>query len=347
MMDEILENRRIAAVAGKFLRPPHRLNGLHESDAEIITLDPDFDRALAITTDALSEEIASGLYAEPFRAGWMLAMANFSDLAAVGADPLGLVVTITYPPAAGEGILEGLAEGIAAACRRVGTYVLGGDTNQGERIFLSGCAIGLVPKPVVLTRKGILPGDRVYLSGEAGLGGVFALLRLTEPAIPVPASFYVPVARMREGRVIRGRASACMDTSDGVLHTLDTLMRLNGVRFILDSDWPKILHPEVLKVCRARGIPPWLSLASVHGEFELCFTVAPQKEEALLRAANEAGWSPIRVGEVVSGAGVGIRTGEKVVDLDTARIRNIADSAASDPLRYVAELVGLAREVGL
>jgi len=347
MMDQILENRRIAAVAGRFLRPPHRVNGLHESDAELITLDPGFDRVLAITTDALSEEISSGLYAEPYRAGWMLAMANFSDLAAVGADPLGLVVTMTCPPSHGEGLLEGLADGISAACRTIGTYVLGGDTNQGERTFLSGCAVGLVPKAAVLTRKGILPGDKVYLSGEAGLGGVFALLRLMEPAVPIPLSFYVPVARIREGMSLRGRASACMDTSDGVLHTLDTLMRLNGVRFILDSDWSRILHPEALKVCQARGIPPWLSLASVHGEFELCFTVAPDREEALLAAAREAGWSPIQIGEAVFGTGVGIRTGDKVVDLDTARIRNIADSAASDPRRYVAELMTLAREAGI
>jgi thiamine-monophosphate kinase len=346
-MDQILENRRIAAVAGRFLRPPHRLNGLHESDAELITLDPGFDRVLAITTDALSEEISSGLYAEPYRAGWMLAMANFSDLAAVGADPLGLVVTITSSPAQGDGFLEGLAEGISAACKTIGTYVLGGDTNQGERAFLSGCAVGLVPRSALLTRKGILPGDTVYLSGQAGLGGVFALLRLMEPAVPMPPSFYIPVARIREGMNLRGRASACMDTSDGVLHTLDTLMRLNGVRFILDSDWSRILHPEALKVCQARGIPPWLSLASVHGEFELCFTVAPEREEALLAAAHEAGWSPIRIGETVPGTGVGIRTGGKVVDIDTARIRNVADSAASDPRRYVAELMALAREAGI
>ncbi|NTV82236.1 MAG: hypothetical protein HGA24_12560, partial [Candidatus Aminicenantes bacterium] len=153
MMDEILENRRIAAVAGRFLRPPHRLNRLHESDAELITLDPGFDRVLAITTDALSEEISSGLYAEPYRAGWMLAMSNLSDLAAVGAEPLGLVVTITCAPEPGEGFLEGLADGISAACGTIGTYVLGGDTNQGERTFLSGCAVGLVPKAAVLTRK--------------------------------------------------------------------------------------------------------------------------------------------------------------------------------------------------
>jgi len=347
MMDQILENRRIAAIAGRFLRPPHRLNRLHESDAELITLDPGFDRVLAITTDALSEEISSGLYVEPYRAGWMLAMSNLSDLAAVGAEPLGLVVTITCAPEPGEGFLEGLADGISAACGTIGTYVLGGDTNQGGRTFLSGCAVGLVPKAAVLTRKGVLPGDKVYLSGPAGLGGVFALLRLTEPARPIPPSFYVPVARIREGISLRGIASACMDTSDGVLHTLDTLMRLNGVRFILDSDWPKILHPEALKVCSARDIPAWLSLASVHGEFELCFTIPPDREEALLMAARQAGWSPIPVGEAVPGTGVGIRSGERVVDLDTARIRNMADSAASDPRRYVAELMTLAREAGI
>jgi len=347
MTDQILENQRIGLIAQQFLNPPNRLNKIHEADAEIIEMVPGSSHYLAITTDALSEEIASGLYADPFLAGWMLAMANFSDLAAVGAEPLGLLVTITYPEGTDSSYLKALATGISSACQQLNTYVLGGDTNFGERIFLSGCAVGLVPKDSVILRVGSQPGDKLYLSGLAGLGSIFALLRLIEPSLRLPLSFYQPEARIAQGKIIRKYCSGCMDTSDGVFHTLDTLMRLNNCRFVLTPDWSRILHPVVLQVCRERHIPEWLSLASVHGEFELCFTIKPDREKPFLREAAAADWFPIAIGTTTTGKGVGIKSRGDVIDIDTVWIRNIAETAGSDPKKYLAELLQFTGRMGL
>jgi thiamine-monophosphate kinase len=345
MMNQISENRRIDLVARHFLNAPHRINNIHEADAEIVDLGESSEKYLAITTDALVEEISSGLYDDPALIGWMLATANFSDLAAVGADPLGLLVTMNYPPSQDEAYVTKLAEGISEACQKLGTFVLGGDTNQADSVFLSGCAVGLVPKKSVLTRVGAKPGDKIYLTRPAGLGSIYAFLRMTGQDGRLPKSYFRPLARIREGQLVREFASCCMDTSDGLLHTADTLMRLNRCQFVIQDRWARILHPLALEVCKAQNLPPWLVLAAVHGEFELCFTLRPAKERAFLEAASGAGWAPVAVGEVIEGEVVSIRTGENLVPLDTAMIRNIAEEAGSNPKAYIGRLLEIAREV--
>jgi len=345
MSDPILENRIIDEFTRRFVPPPHRLNGPHGADAELIALGPGSGRLLAVTTDALSEEAASGLYDDPRLLGWMLVQANFSDLAAVGADPLGILVAITYPPSAGNEDLARLAEGISEACGALGTYVLGGDTNQGREWSLCGTALGLVPQGRTVTRLGARPGDKLYVSGPCGQGSAYAFLKLFAPQAVSSLAFFHPVARLAEGRVVREHASAAMDTSDGLLHTADTLARLNRCRFVLDDEGRSV-HPVALEMCRAQKFPSWLALASVHGEFELCFTLPPENVAAFLAAAAGLAWQPVCIGEVETGEGVSIRSGTDLLPLDTARIRNLAATAGSDPASYVRELINYGREVG-
>jgi thiamine-monophosphate kinase len=347
MIEEILENRRIDKIARTFISSPHKVGKIHEVDAEIIDWDKQSQNYLALTTDALVEEVSSGLYSDPYFLGWMLAMVNFSDLAAVGAEPLGMLLSIAYSPKESDEFLAKLADGISDACQRLGTFVLGGDTNLGERLFLCGCAVGIVPKTSFITRKGAQPGDRLYMTQPAGLGNVYAFLKMTGLKENLSESFYQPVARLKEGKIIRKFANCCMDTSDGVIHTVDTLMRQNHSQFVIHDDWERILHPIALQVCRAQDLPPWLALTGVHGEFELCFTLSPQKEDAFLIEAAKIGWHPILIGKICEGKGVSIRTADELVALDTAGLRNLADQAGTDPLSYIKTLMEWASISGI
>ena len=344
-MKDIFENLMIERIARNFVQAPHKRNKIHESDAELIDIREDSQHYLAVTTDSIVEEVESGLYDDPFLIGWMLAMVNFSDLAAVGAEPLGLLVSLSLPTFQDESFMTKLAEGISEACQSLDTYVLGGDTNQGKSLFLSGSAVGRVPKKSALTRKGARPKERLYLTGPAGLGNIFAFVKMFGKDKPLKKSGYQPVARIEEARTVREYASCCMDTSDGLVHTLDTLMRLNRCGFVLSSDWDRILHPIARQVCRAQGLPSWLVLAAVHGEFELCFTVNPRQESVFLREAAKAGWDPVLIGEVTEGMSIRIRTPDHIVPLDTLQIRNLSHTMSSDPARYVQELLNIARTV--
>ena len=347
MMKDVLENVMIDKVARNFLPSPQRRNKIHEADAELIDTGNNSEKYLAVTTDALVEEVETRLYDDPFLIGWMLAMANFSDLAAVGAEPLGLLLSLSFSPSQDERFITKLTEGISAACQRLNTFVLGGDTNQGKELFLSACAVGLVPKESAVSRIGAKPGDKLYLTGPAGLGNIYAFLKLSGKDKQLNRSFYQPVARIEESKIVREFAGCCMDTSDGVIHTLDTLMRLNRCGFVLFSDWDRILHPIAHQACRDQNIPPWLALAAVHGEFELCMTIHPRNESTFLSAASTAGWNPVLIGEVTTGMNVSIEDSDRIVPLDTGRIRNLSSTTGSKPDLYVKELFDIARKAGI
>jgi len=111
MLNDIAENRLIEAIAGKFARSPRQLNSRHGADAEIVRLSDTC--TLAITTDSIAEEIAAGLYSDPYLIGWMTVMANLSDLAAVGAEPVGLVISEILDASCSDEFLSRLHEGMS------------------------------------------------------------------------------------------------------------------------------------------------------------------------------------------------------------------------------------------
>jgi hypothetical protein len=90
-----------------------------------------------------------------------------------------------------------------------------------------------------------------------------------------------------------------------------------------------------------------VALAAVHGEFEVCFTIRPDRENDFLSAAGAEGWSPVFIGSVDEGLAVSIRRGEGRVPLDTALMRNLAASAGADPQAYIGKLLEIAREAGV
>ncbi|MFH1010686.1 MAG: thiamine-phosphate kinase [bacterium] len=315
------------------LRAPNQVNGLHESDAELVDLGQGYDELLAVTTDSIAEEVAAGLYSDPWQMGWMTAMVNFSDLVAVGAKPLGLLTALTFPLDVDGGFIEKLGLGIASACQSCGAFVLGGDTNFAESLLLSATGIGTVPRSSYLTRKGCSPGDRVFLSGPAGSGNAYAFMRLQNHGLDT--SFFSPSARIKEGIALRGIASCCMDTSDGVLVTLDTLTRLNHYGFVIREDWERILHPAALKLCQQHQIPPWAALAGIHGEYELCFCLSPEREAAFLAHAETLGWRPILLGEVVENVGIFFERGGERMPLNLDSFRGLSNELCGNPADYI------------
>ena len=97
MSDPVLENAYIERLVRELPRSPLQLNRLQEADAELIRL-PGTTAVVALKTDAIVEEIETGLYADPWLLGWMAVTVNASDLAAVGAEPVGVLLNETLAP---------------------------------------------------------------------------------------------------------------------------------------------------------------------------------------------------------------------------------------------------------
>jgi thiamine-monophosphate kinase len=337
----VLEHQLIGRLAAGLPRSPLQINGLHESDAELVRL-PGSELVLAVTTDALAEELATGLYRDPWHIGWMLVMVNASDLAAVGAEPLGILLCESLPPDAAPEWLDALQRGITEAAVATGLAVLGGDTNASAAPHLAGTAIGLVRGPPFLTRRGCRPGDLLYASAPLGAGGAYACARLLRPA---GAEFpFRPIARLAEGQMLRGRATACMDTSDGALATLDELMIRSGVGFRVDTPLEDWTDPQASAVAAAAGLPPWTLHAGPHGEFELVFTVPAYREAELLRAAAAIDWIPVRLGTAVPQAELTLSLDGAPRQIDTRRLRNLFTEVGGDPQRYLESLKAMANK---
>lgn len=348
-LEEIKENREINSWVKQFIRAPHQINRSHESDAELIELEGNGSRLLAVSIDSVSEEVAFGLYRNPFTLGWITVMASFSDLAAVGAEPLGMVVAVAIESERSREFREAIAKGVSAACQELGVFVLGGDTNTSPALSLTGCALGLVDKKHKMLRRGCRAGDVVFLSGQAGKGNALGLVRLSGLAEGYfSEESYRPIARLQEGRLIREYATCCMDTSDGLLITLDQLMRVNKLGFQINAGWENILAPEVVELCRKTKVPFWFMAAGIHGEFELVFTVPSGKIEAFMKDSKNRNFHPIQLGRVQHSPDLKLAfpSGEAVV-IDMAPLRNLWANPVGDMRLTMQEYHRWGRKWGL
>ena len=333
-LNEILENKVISNLISGFERSPDQLNKPHESDAEIIQLGI---LKLAVTTDSISEEISTGLYDDPYLIGWMIVTVNMSDLAAVGATPIGILISEIIPKTFGEEKIKELQRGISDACKAYDTFVLGGDTNEGENLILTGTAIGIIKKEKTFSRIGCKPGDILYSSSKLGNGNAYAISKL----ISKTKTFtdYKPVAQIETSRIISKYASCCMDTSDGMISTLDQLLRLNNVGFELIESWENIIDEIALKYAENNHIPSWLLFAGQHGEFELIFTIPQKLNQAFLEEASLNGFEPIELGKVIPDKEVKISLYGKMIPIDTAFIRNMPAETKGDINHYLKSLL--------
>ena len=343
MINQITENNFINSLVKNLSRSSLQINKVHESDAEIIRLYENSNDYLAITTDSIVEEIKTGLYDDPYLIGWMSVMVNLSDLAAVGSKPLGVLVSEILPSNYSLNDVERLQSGISDACKMCNTFILGGDTNTGDNLIITGTALGYLTNKKFVSRIGLQNNDILYSTGFIGRGNAFAISRFFNKT---SLKFnYLPAAKIKEAGILKNYASACMDTSDGVISTLDQLMRLNNKGFLLNKDWESKLDKDSLKLANSYAIPLWLLLAGYHGEFELLFTIPQKTESEFLMKANEIKWTPVKLGIVINEPKIKIPLYGKITEIDSTRIRNLSSQLENGINLYLKSLLAIDNEI--
>ncbi len=176
---------------------------------------------LVVTQDALVEGVHFRLDAIKWRElGFRAVAVNLSDLAASGAEPEALVVTLAAPAETELDDLLKLYEGIGEA----GVPVVGGDTTSAPQLVLSVTAIGRSER--VPGRAGARPGDVLVITGPLGAAG--AAFR--------EGRYVRPPVRLEEGRRLAQTAHAMLDISDGLARDADHLASRSGVRVVVDLD---------------------------------------------------------------------------------------------------------------
>ncbi len=265
---------------------------------------------LVVSVDNVVEGVHVDLsLCSPADVGWKALMGALSDLAAVGAAPVGALVALCVPGGSGQGDQAlGVMGGVAEASAASGCPVVGGDVSEAEQLVVAVTVLGTTEpggRPPV-PRAGAQPRDVLLVTGPCG-GSAAGLrtLRGAGAASGTSADAYRrPVARLREGALARvGGAHAMIDVSDGLALDLHRLADASGVGFRLDA------------VPVADGATEDEALGGGE-DYELLIAVHEESARALGDEFVEAGLRrPIRLGLLVADPSLRLLRGEPLARL--------------------------------
>jgi thiamine-monophosphate kinase len=232
--------------------------------------------------------------------GYRAAAAALSDLAAVAAEPVALLLALVIPEEAEEAA-DGIADGVGEAAADAGAVIVGGDLSSGDRLVVDCCVLGRARHPV--RRRGARPGDRLVVTGA--LGGPLAALTAwragREPDADARRRFVRPEPRHAAARWLAEHgAHAMIDVSDGLTSDLGHLAAASGVGARVEVERLPV-HASVRAAAATLGEPPWRVAARSGEEYELLAALPAEVTDAALAG------SPVPltvIGGVEAGPGV-------------------------------------------
>lgn len=176
---------------------------------------PRANEDLLFTTDYLIEDVHFQRDMFPPDAIGHKALArSLSDIAAMGGEPRFCLLSLALPPSADQTWIDAFLKGFLKLAKRCGATLGGGDLSRASKITCDVMVCGAVPRGKALRRDGAKPGDFIYVSGP--LGKPWQTHQRPEP-------------RLEIGKKLRGRATSCMDLSDGISLDLSRLIKASGV----------------------------------------------------------------------------------------------------------------------
>lgn len=247
------------------------------------------DGKTVFTTDAYAQGVHFDLgYMDYFDIGSRCACACLSDVVAMGAEPLVLLVSLCLAKETKFSKIKSLYQGMETVCRKLGCEIGGGDIIASDRLGLSLSALGRADKP--LLRSGAHPGEFVYLTGYAGLAETGRILlaqkRKSLGTISgvneARARHLLPLPRIEVMRELKGQIGALIDTSDGLATDARHIATMSKVRIIIHPE--KIpIHKSTVKLCQLLDKNPFGFCLTAGEDYELLFTT---KKRLPSRVAN-------------------------------------------------------------
>jgi len=255
---------------------------------------------LCISMDTLVEDVHFPKGANPFDIATRALCVTLSDLAAMGATPIGFTLGITLPEAR-PSWLSHFSQGLVAMAQQFQCPLMGGDTTKGPILVITIQVHGVVEKGRALTRSGAFVGDKVYVSGSLGNGGGALPIVLADPALKKPESlspltqhFYKPLPKIEFAQSLIGVATSCLDVSDGLVQDLNHICKKSGVGIELNVN----------------NVPMSQALIECYGDQQaLQYALSGGDDYQLAYTAGHCE-NGICIGQVVAGEEVSILGGE-------------------------------------
>ena len=285
------------------LRRPDVALGIGDDCAVLI---PPTDQHLVVTMDTLVADVHFFAATDPEGLGHKALAVNLSDLAAMGSMPAWATLALTLPKA-DEDWLERFCRGLFALADRYGVQLVGGDTTHGPVITITIQAHGLVPPGSALRRVGAKPGDGIYVTGTPGDAGLALAAAYGKAAVAPEYRAYIqqrlerPEPRLAEGAALRGVASAAIDISDGLAQDLGHILERSRAGARLDVDRLPLSLALIASLDRDAAIVTALASGD---DYELCFTVPPERIARLERAATTWECRCTRIGIITAEPGL-------------------------------------------
>lgn len=259
---------------------------------------------LVFTTDMLWRKTDLPEGVSPHAIGWRAVAVSLSDIAAMGARPLGVVLALGAPKFEWP-LLEELLQGILDCCTAARTAYLGGDLSRHDELTLVSSALGETERPVM--RHGARAGELVCITGALGRTAV-AMRRFERGERERANELFEFTPRIDEGLALAPYATSMIDVSDGLARSLYQLSEASGVGFRISYDDV----PVVADVNELASDEERCEMALYAGEdFELLFTLP---RDRLPQAQQVARFTVI--GSVIS---------ERIVVEEDGKAQELAD----------------------
>lgn len=259
---------------------------------------------LAVSTDTLVAGVHFPGVCEPSLLGQRSLAVAASDLAAMGATPIGFTLALTLPEVSANW-LQAYAQGLNRMAQHCGLSLIGGDTTRGP-LSITMTVFGRVPAGQALLRGGARAGDLLCVGGELGnAAGALALVLgecQAEPALaePLLAQYWSPSPQFALGHALRGKATAALDISDGLLADCGHIARAS--RLALEVNLEQVPVSAALQDFVGHQAAVHAALTG-GDDYVLAFTLPP----AQLSPLREAGVAFHVIGRALDGEGVSLR----------------------------------------
>ncbi len=301
-------------------------------DCALLTPNP--DEYIAITSDMLVEGRHFLAGANPEYLGHKALAVNLSDLAAMGAKPLGFTLALALP-AADPQWLEAFSKGLFAIANTYSCPLIGGDTTSGP-LNICITAFGAIPKGKAITRSGALDGDDIWISGTVGdarltLAALRHEILLTKSDLDcVQSRMHQPNPRIQLGMALRGIASAALDISDGLLGDLKHILEQSKK----DADVFLGQLPKSSTLLKQESALQDQFAACGGDDYELCFTASSLQRSTIEGISNALDLPLTRIGHILpmhnTEVSISLITsdGEHLNDIETAALLKSFDHFA-------------------
>ena len=287
-------------------------DAMHPNDEKVIALGIGDDCALlkpaageeiAITSDMLVEGRHFFMDANPGLLGRKALAVNLSDLAAMGAKPIGFTLSIALPNV-DIAWLEAFSKGLFAVANQYSCPLIGGDTTAGP-LTISITAFGSIPSGKAIRRSGAKVGHDIWASGT--IGDARLALAALRHEITLPESdlkqiehrMHNPTPRVELGMKIRELASAALDISDGLLGDLHHILKQSQVSAEVFLD--QLPKSEILQK-QSEDIQNQFA-ASGGDDYEICFTAPTEKRDVIDEISIALNLPLTRIGSITEKVG--------------------------------------------